>query len=385
MKLFTYRGRRIRPWMLGIRKFLYFSLLLPFLVLMGYVMYLNQDYYWQGNYYWFGGTLFALLTWFPAIYILQLYLEERFLFFKKIQRLWVMARYLVEHGYYYEKVTTVGNKQKKKLRFPKIYLKQNQYDLYVCFEMQGNKFQDKFKKIGGDLEDTFFMDFMEQTYEEKFVVYRLAYSALLNRINASDVEYVEGKGIRLMKNFFWDFINDPHLLIAGGTGGGKTVFLRSLLVALLKIGTVTVYDPKRADFLSLADLPVLKGRVFFMPEDIVDSIERELQVMWARYDYMRSEAKRLGHRELKSWAEYGLEPHFILGDEWNSLMASLTPRLRERADRAMTQIILQGRQSGVYAIKAMQKPSYDDLPTKIRSNMMLHISLLVALTEGVMT
>lgn len=40
-------------------------------------------------------------------------------------------------------------------------MKQGKYDLSVSFEMAGGKFQKKFKDIGGELEDTFFMDFME--------------------------------------------------------------------------------------------------------------------------------------------------------------------------------------------------------------------------------
>ncbi len=41
----------------------------------------------------------------------------------------------------------------------------------------------------------------------------------------------------------------------------------------------------------------------------------------------------------------------------------------------LVQFILLGRQVGCNAIIAMQKPSADDLPTKIRSNMMQHISV----------
>ena len=39
------------------------------------------------------------------------------------------------------------------------------------------------------------------------------------------------------------------------------------------------------------------------------------------------------------------------------------------------QLILQGRQAGVFLIKLMQKPSAQDLPTIIRDNMMFHISI----------
>ncbi|MFD3097098.1 cell division protein FtsK, partial [Streptococcus agalactiae] len=114
--------------------------------------------------------------------------------------------------------------------------KQGKYDLSVSFEMAGGKFQKKFKDIGGELEDTFFMDFMEKTDDPRFKIYKLAYSAFLSRITVKDVIWVKDKGIKLMDGYYWDFINDPHLLVAGGTGGGKTVLLRSILRCRAEIG-----------------------------------------------------------------------------------------------------------------------------------------------------
>ncbi|MDG3142870.1 cell division protein FtsK [Streptococcus suis] len=370
--LFAYRGLRIRPYMLHVRKVFYISLLLPILGSIGFFVFINRQAYLEINRLYIALTVMMILVAFLLTVLLQRYLEERFLVFKKLQRLWVFARFLKDFRYYYEKKTKHG---KDKIWFPKIYLKQNRYDLFVYFEMQGNKFQEKFKKIGGELETTFFMDFMEKTYEEKYIIYRLAYSAFLNRIQVKEVEYVEGKGIKLMKNLYWDMFSDPHLLVSGGTGGGKTVLLRSLLVAILKMGTATVFDPKRADFVSLSDLDVLKGRVFYEAEDIVAGLENEVTIMNARYDFMRQKAKELHHKELGAWDKYGLKAHFIIADEWNAFINSLGYQMRERAESALIQIVLKGRQAGCYFIPAMQKPTADDLPTKIRSSIMMRISV----------
>ncbi|MFD3074939.1 cell division protein FtsK, partial [Streptococcus agalactiae] len=90
---------------------------------------------------------------------------------------------------------------------------------------------------------------------------------------------------------------------------------------------------------------------------------------------VRNEMKRLGHKDMKKFYDYGLEPYFFVCDEYNALMSSLSYQEREIVDNAFTQYILLGRQVGCNAIIAMQKPSADDLPTKIRSNMMHHISV----------
>ncbi|MGC4440513.1 cell division protein FtsK, partial [Streptococcus suis] len=103
-------------------------------------------------------------------------------------------------------------KGKRKVSFPKVYLSQRKYDLEVSFEMAGGKYQNRFKKIGGELEDTFFMDFMETTDDYRFKRYKLAYSAFLNRIAIPDVTFEAGRGLKLMKNLYWDFTSVPHML-----------------------------------------------------------------------------------------------------------------------------------------------------------------------------
>ena len=66
--------------------------------------------------------------------------------------------------------------------------------------MAGNKFQDKFKKIGSDLETTFFMDFMEVQDDIKYKTLQISLFCFLNRIKVTDVNYSD-KGIQLMKTF----------------------------------------------------------------------------------------------------------------------------------------------------------------------------------------
>lgn len=306
------------------------------------------------------------LTWF---------LQEANPLFNKLDRLKRMSKFLYENGYVYEKRKKSNKKTKTKYRFPKVYVKQGKYDLSVSFEMAGGKFQKKFKDIGGELEDTFFMDFMEKTDDPRFKIYKLAYSAFLSRITVKDVMWDKDKGIKLMDGYYWDFINDPHLLVAGGTGGGKTVLLRSILRCLAEIGVCDICDPKRADFVTMSDLSAFEGRIAFEKADIIEKFENAITIMFARYDFVRNEMKRLGHKDMKKFYDYGLEPYFFVCDEYNALMSSLSYQEREIVDNAFTQYILLGRQVGCNAIIAMQKPSADDLPTKIRSNMMHHISV----------
>ena len=57
--------------------------------------------------------------------------------------------------------------------------------------------------------------------------------------------WAENGCLRLMKNLVWEYDALPHALIAGGTGGGKTYFLLTLIEALLHTNAVLyILDPK---------------------------------------------------------------------------------------------------------------------------------------------
>lgn len=294
----------------------------------------------------------------------------------KVDRQYIWSRYCYDHGIYYEKKRS-GQNGKTKIKYPKIYMKQRKYDLDVSFEMAGNKFQDKFKKMGGELETSLFMDFMETSDEKKFKTYTMAYSAFLNRINVPDVEYVKGKGLKLMENFYWDFDSDPHMLVAGGTGGGKTVLLRSLILGLAKIGVVNICDPKYADFVTMAELKAFKGRIAFTTEEIVEQFEKAYVGMMERYRIMNEKRKELKQKDLGKYRDYGMTPYFLVCDEFNALMSVISAdyKLAKRFDNALTQLILKGRQAGVNVILAMQKPSREDLSSKMQANMNMRLSV----------
>lgn len=349
---------------------------LPFILAIAYYSYLNYEQFVALNYLSMIPVVVFLILIYPLVSFLHILAEDRIVLYKRIYRLWLTANFLNEQGFYYEKSSRKqGGRNKKK--FPRVYLKQGKYDLRLYLGTQGSKFQERFSRIGSELETTYFMDFMNKIDEEKFVVYELAYSAFLNRIEAKDVYLNDNYELILSKVVSWSMTENPHLLIVGGTGGGKTVLLREILIGLAKKCIVYIGDPKRADFVPLEDLDIFRGRVFFEKEDIAKMVGDFKQTMNNRYDYMRKIAKERGERELGRFDTYGLKPTILMIDEWNALMASLNRNVKIGGQMIddLLEIILKGRQVGSYVILAMQKPTYDDLPTKLRDNMMHHISM----------
>ena len=375
MSLFpAYRGIKIKPYMENLRYYIFSFFFLLFSPILAFFVYSNFEKIKNVDIF----SIVVSVVMLMLIIGLSVYLtwlsQERVFFFQKIERLAKLAFFLKENGYTYTKKVKTESGTVDKVTFPTVYLKQNRYDLEVAFKMAGNKFQDKFKKIGSDLETTFFMDFMEVQDDIKFKTYKMAYSAFLNRIKVTDVEYSD-KGIQLMKNLYWNPIDDPHLLVCGGTGGGKTVLLRTLIRAMAKVGVTDICDPKQADFVTMAEQKAFEGRISYQVEDIVSMIERAVQIMFSRYAYMRQKREENGDKDLKKFYEYGLEPYFLVCDEYNALCAMLDFQTRQRLDNAMGQFLLLGRQAGCFAVIAMQKPSREDLGSKLQANINFRVSV----------
>ena len=370
----VYRGVRIFPFMEKLRYFIFSFFFLLFSPILGFYIYQNLEKLKNADV----PSIVIVSLMVIVFSLISLYLtwlsQERVFYFQKRERESKLAFFLRENGYTYTKKVKTDSGTRDKVVFPSVYMKQNRYDLEIAFKMAGNKFQDKFKKIGSDLETTFFMDFIEVQDDIKFKTYKLAYSAFLNRIKVTDVNYSD-KGIQLMKNLYWNPIDDPHLLVCGGTGGGKTVLLRTLIRAMAKVGVVDICDPKQADFVTMAEQRAFEGRISYEVEDIVSMIERAVQIMFARYAYMRKMREENGDKDLKKFFEYGLEPYFLVCDEYNALCAMLDFQTRQRLDNAMGQFLLLGRQAGCFATIAMQKPSREDLGSKLQANINFRISV----------
>ncbi|OJT71314.1 ATP-binding protein, partial [Clostridioides difficile] len=97
----------------------------------------------------------------------------------------------------------------------------------------------------------------------------LLYDMIANRISIEEVKAEHG-GLKLMKNLIWEYDALPHALIAGGTGGGKTYFLLTIIETLLQTNAVLfILDPKNAD---LADLGTVMPNVYHTKEDMINCV-----------------------------------------------------------------------------------------------------------------
>lgn len=243
----------------------------------------------------------------------------------------------------------------------------------VSFILEGNKFQDRFLNLGATLEVMFNGDFRNKTFDKRFIKYDIAINRIDSRISIEQV-VVDGSKLQLMKDVVWDFIEEPHLLIGGGTGGGKTILLMSIIYALAKVGFIDICDPKNSDLSGLKKIPVFHGRVFTSKEDIIQCFRENVEFMEKRYELMSTSPK---FQAGKNFTYYGMKPKFILVDEWAALIAKIERdySLQAEVTEYLTQLVLEGRQAGVYVIFAMQRPDGEFIKTALRDNFMKRLSV----------
>ena len=373
MKLFTYRGIRVRAFYRHIRGITWFIWWFPSLLAIGNYCYVNleelKDHPLPLGYF-IGGILFASCL---VSYLLNRMCYEKVVFFQKLNSLRILSRFLIENNLYLIKNIRRENKTIEKIILPQVYLKQSRYKIEVRFILEGNKFQDRFLNLGSTLEVMFNGDFRNKTFDNRFITYDIAINRIDSRITINEVE-VKGSKLQLMTDVTWDYIEEPHLLIGGGTGGGKTVVLMTIIYALAKIGFVDICDPKNSDLAGLKKIPVFHGRVYTSKEDIIQCFKENVTFMEKRYELMSNSPK---FQAGKNFTHYGMTPKFILVDEWAALMAKIDRdySLQSELMEYLSQLVLEGRQAGVFIIFAMQRPDGEFIKTALRDNFMKRLSV----------
>ena len=146
------------------------------------------------------------------------------------------------------------------------------------------KYQDQLLRLEDKLESGLYCELTDKTLHDGYIEYTLLYDMIANRITIDGVK-AENGGLRLMKNLTWEYDALPHALICGGTGGGKTYFLLTIIEALLQTNAqLFILDPKNAD---LADLGTVMDNVYHTKEDMIECVNAFYEGMVQRSEEMK--------------------------------------------------------------------------------------------------
>ena len=293
---------------------------------------------------------------------------------QKIARMFISNRFMEKESYSTESKWSLSDKTVTKSKityFPKAYYKIKKGYIEFRVAMDMSRFQDRFLRLGDQLENGLYCALADKELEENFVCYKLMYDVQQNRISIDDVT-VQNGSMKLMKHIEWKFDELPHMLIAGGTGGGKTYFILTMIEALLKSGAeLRILDPKNADLADLADV-MPRGTVFSKKNGIEMTLRKAVEEMYERSEKMKTMPN---YKTGGNYASVGLPPHFIIFDEYVAFMEMLDHREKQEVLENMKQLTMLGRQAGVFLILANQRPDAKYLADGIRDQFNFRVAL----------
>lgn len=199
---------------------------------------------------------------------------------------------------------------------------------------------------------------------------------LMKNLNAGNPELVcglsaDGKPIN------YNLSDAPHMLIAGTTGSGKTVFIQSLICSLLMARTDSVeifaIDPKGTEFNTFSAHD--NFNVITETRDAIGLLRRLTTEMDERYQMFHSiGVSTIDEYNKNPRGNYKFPRTVLIVDELSDLMLSAG---KKSVENMIVRLAQKARACGIHLILATQRPSKDVVTGRIKDNIPARVSFRV--------
>ena len=173
----------------------------------------------------------------------------------------------------------------------------------------------------------------------------------------------------------------PHILIAGTTGSGKTIWLLCAVIALaLRLSAeqleLILIDIKAVDFMALARLPHLHGRgVITDADSAIAALQNLTGPELERRTNMLRQAGCANLTELHAKCpNHGVKRTVVVIDELGDLVTVLSKEDRQQFEREVLRLAQRARSVGIHLVIATQRPTREFITGSIKANLPCRIS-----------
>jgi len=177
--------------------------------------------------------------------------------------------------------------------------------------------------------------------------------------------------------------HEPHSLVAGATGSGKSVLIQALLLDIAAtnssvLAKIVLIDPKMGvDYAVLDSLPHLL-------EPVVTDKERAAQVLAGLVDEMEGRYRKFAAARVRDLTTYNarvevserLPMMFVVHDEFADWM--LDDAYKAAVSAAVQRLGVKARAAGIHLFFGAQRPDKDVMPMQLRDNLGNRLILKVA-------
>lgn len=175
-----------------------------------------------------------------------------------------------------------------------------------------------------------------------------------------------------------DLTKLPHLLVAGQTGSGKSVFLNSIIISMLNQKNdckLVLVDPKRVEFSLYKRIPQLFSPVVSEVNDADKLFESLIKEMESRFSKLETACFKNLESFNKSQLECNKLPYIVIViDEFADLMLTTNSSVKNNIIRLAS----LSRAVGMHIVMATQRPVAKIIEGLIKSNMSSRVSFKVA-------
>ena len=177
--------------------------------------------------------------------------------------------------------------------------------------------------------------------------------------------------------------HEPHTLVAGATGSGKSVLIQCLILDIAatnpsSLAQIVLIDPKMGvDYSALERLPHIQGGIVVDQSRARDELERLVLEMDRRYELFRAKSVRdLRSHNVEVPPGERLPMLFLVHDEFAEWM--LTEDYKEAVTANVQRLGVKARAAGIHLIFVAQRPDANVMPVQLRDNLGNRLILKVA-------
>lgn len=192
-------------------------------------------------------------------------------------------------------------------------------------------------------------------------------------------KFFEADGLTIMlgkdaegNNLYNDLSKDPHMLVAGMTGSGKSVFIHNIIFSITakSDAIIIMIDPKISEYQPYAK-KLAQFHLVSDNKEALSVLEDVCKEMDARY----ADFAAHGYRDYKDAKAHGynIKPLIVIIDEYADLMSAT----KNKCDPLCVRIAQKARAAGIHLIIATQYPLVKYVSGGIKANIPVRVAFKV--------